>query len=86
MFLFSIDYFMQSLFSCKNGKQFYVNSIKDECSYAIKRRLLDLGFTKGQAVRKIKTSLLNKVVLVEIRGYLLSLKSIIADYILLEEK
>lgn len=77
---------METLYNCKKNKFFVVFSIKKDCSFAIKRRLLDLGFTKGQVVRKVKTSLLNKVVLIELRGYLLSLKSQIADFIVLEEK
>lgn len=77
---------MLTLFNCKNNKNYSIIGIKEDCYYSIKRRLLDLGFTKGQSVCKVKSSLLNKVVLIEIRGYLLSLKSKIADYILVEER
>ncbi len=77
---------MLTLFKCKSNRNYLIVGIKEDCYFSIKRRLLDLGFTQGQRVCKVKSSLLNKVVLVEIRGYLLSLKSKIADYILVEER
>lgn len=40
----------------------------------VKRRLWELGFTRGQSVRVLEKSLLKKVLLVEIRGYVLSVR------------
>lgn len=77
---------MVTLSSCPLQKYVKILKINDNCSLPIKRRLYDLGFTNGQIVKKIKTSLLNKVVLIEIRGYLLSLRSSIANEILVEVK
>ena len=75
---------MVTLSSCPIQKYVRIVKIKESCSLPIKRRLYDLGFTNGQIVKKIRSSLLNKVVLIEIRGYLLSLRSSIANEILVE--
>lgn len=40
----------------------------------IRNRLLELGFTKGTLVRILNISLLKQSFLVEIRGYILSLR------------
>lgn len=38
------------------------------------RRFLELGFSRGQQVKVLFCSLANKVVLIEIRGYVLSVR------------
>ena len=77
---------MLTLFSCPKSKSMRIIRVSDDCPLSVKRRLFDLGFTQGQIVKKLKSSLLNKVILIEIRGYLLSLRSKIADQIIVEEK
>lgn len=77
---------MLTLFSCPKSKSMKVVTVSNDCPLAVRRRLFDLGFTEGQIVKKLKSSLLNKVILIEIRGYLLSLRSKIADQIIVEEK
>lgn len=41
----------------------------------ISRRLLELGFTRGERVKVVANSLAKKVSLVEIRGYLVSVRT-----------
>ena len=50
------------------------------------RRFLELGMLSGQVVKVINKSNLKKVYLVEIRGYLLSIKTSLLDFIEVEEK
>ena len=62
-----------------------LDKVEKNCAYKIvdfvgedndeKRRLWELGFSRGQTVRVVGKSLLNKVTLVEVRGYLLSVKT-----------
>lgn len=41
----------------------------------INQRLLELGFTQGQRVKIVAKSAMKKAVLLEIRGYLLSIRT-----------
>ena len=50
------------------------------------RRFLELGMLSGQVVKVINKSILKKVYLVEIRGYLLSIKTSLLYFIEVEEK
>lgn len=77
---------MLSLVSCDFAKSYKICQIEKDCLPSVRRRLFDLGFTNGQTIQKIQTSLLGKVVLVQIRGYLLSIRSSIANCILVQEK
>lgn len=47
----------------------------------IKRRLLELGFITGQKIKLLQTSFLGDVLLLEINGYLISLRNNIANKI-----
>ena len=49
---------------------------------AILRRFLELGFSLGQKIKIVSTSLQKKVFLVEIRGYLLSVRANLLDRII----
>ena len=51
----------------------------------ILRRFCDFGLTIGQMVKVTYKSLLKKVILIEIRGYTLSLKSSLASGVLVEK-
>ena len=75
---------MLSLVSCDFAKCYTICQIKNDCPPSVRRRLFDLGFTDGQTIKKIQTSLLGKVILVQIRGYLLSIRSSIADSIMVK--
>lgn len=50
----------------------------------IRRRLCDLGFTPGQRVRLVRRSVLGKALLIEIRGYTLSIRSTVAEAVLVK--
>lgn len=74
---------MQALSNGKLGHAYKISEVLNCCPIKIKRRLFDLGFLSGTSIRVVRKSLLNKVLLVEIRGYTLSLQKKIADYILI---
>ena len=65
---------MKSLLGCKFGRSYIIEKIDESQPFKIRRRLCELGFTSGQAVTLVRTSLLKKAYLVEIRGYTLSLR------------
>ena len=50
-------------------------------SFALKRRLLELGFISGRKVKVVGKSLSKKTILVEIEGYLLSLRCSVANMV-----
>lgn len=72
---------MQNLCSCRFGKYYILSSVSKDCPQNVRRRFFDLGFTCGQRIRKVRSSLLGKVILVEIRGYLLSVRSSLAKFL-----
>lgn len=52
----------------------------------LKRRLLELGFFCGTKVTVCQISFLKEVLLLQLNGYLVSLRSDIAKYVLVEVK
>ncbi len=70
-----------------NGKLNIPYKIKDISgeNKKVVRRFLELGIIKGQAIKILNTSILKKVFLVEIRGYILSVKADLLSYILVEK-
>ena len=65
-------------------RQFYtISGYAQQIPFKNKRRLLELGLTLGQKVRLLRKSLLKKAYLIEVRGYVLSLRSDLASFILL---
>ncbi len=76
---------MNNLLDVKQGVYCTINQISEYSPPQIKRRLLDLGFTHGQNVRIIGQSLLKKAYLIELRGYILTLRKDIVSYILIEK-
>ncbi len=70
-----------------SGKINVVYKIKDILgdNKKVIRRFLELGIIKGQAIKILNTSILKKVFLVEIRGYILSIKSDLISYIKVEK-
>lgn len=74
---------MLNLLSAKIGEQREVESISDLAPFKIKRRLLELGFTKGTKVKVHRKSLLGQAYMVELRGFILSMKKDILKYILI---
>ena len=53
----------------------------DGNSFAVIRRLLELGFLSGRAIRVLKKSFSKKTILVEIENYVLALRCKVADYV-----
>lgn len=72
---------MGNLTSAKINKTYIIENISELTSLKIKRRLLELGFTKGKKIKLLRKSLLGKAYLIEIRGYTLTLKKQIATFI-----
>lgn len=70
-----------------SGKINVVYKIKDILgdNKKVIRRFLELGIIQGQAIKILNTSILKKVFLVEIRGYILSIKSDLLSYIKVEK-
>ena len=48
------------------------------------RRFLELGLSRGQEVKVHKTSILNKVALIEVRGYVLSVRRNLLERVVVE--
>lgn len=48
------------------------------------RRFLELGFSRGETVKILNCSLANKVVLIEIRGYVLSVRRNLLERVVVE--
>lgn len=67
----------KNLCNVKENVEFTINSISNK-SFALKRRLLELGFIPNRKVKVIKKSLIKETILVEIEGYLLSLRCSVA--------
>lgn len=74
---------MENLSNAKIKKIYQIEGIST-ASEKIKRRLLELGLTKGQKVVVVRKSLLGKVFLIEIRGYTLSLRKSVAKVVIIK--
>lgn len=72
---------MNTLNKAKTNKYYTITGYKG--NDAILRRFLELGFSLGQRVKVVATSLQKKVFLIEIRGYLLSIRAELLERILI---
>ena len=79
-----INYLMEKLSGVKSGKYGKLVEIDEYLAPNIKRRMLELGLTTGQKIRVTRKSILNKVLLIETRGYMLSIRKNIASHIWVE--
>lgn len=75
---------MLNLSNIKKNKTYKITGYSDELPIKIVRRLCDLGLTKGESVALGGRSLLKKAMLIEVRGYLLSLKTDIAKGVMVQ--
>ena len=75
---------MEKLNNCKVGQIKRIVAISADAPFKIKLRLLELGFTNGQRIKLAKKSLFGDTFLVEIRGYCLSMRKNIADFVFVE--
>lgn len=63
------------------NKRYKINGYLPCCPIKIKRRLCDLGFVEGEKLSLLNKSLLGKVFLVEICGYIISVQKNILNYL-----
>lgn len=68
----------------KKEKTATIVGFAGDINYKIKRRLLELGFVSGAIITLQNVSFLNEVFLIELNGYMLSLRKDIANKILVE--
>lgn len=76
-------FFMINLTEAKLNKDYYVSGFSG-LPDKIFRRLCDLGLTEGEKVCVRAKSLMKKALLIEVRGYELSLKADIAKGVMLK--
>lgn len=76
---------MEILGKIKKGIFCKIVGFVENVPLKIKRRLLELGLTSGQKVRIVRKSILGKACLIEVRGYLLSLRTSLLSYLIVEE-
>lgn len=69
-----------SLNKCKKNKRYIISYIEIS-NLSIARRLTELGFIEGTSVKIIQFSALKKTLLIEIEGYILSLRASVAEMI-----
>ena len=62
-----------NLKNLKSGESGYIVNVNGNLK--LRSRMLELGFTKGTLVRILNISSLKKSFLIEIRGYILALRS-----------
>ena len=72
---------MEKLIDAKIDKLYKIKGVFDGTPFKIKRRIFELGFTKGQSIKLLRKSMLKKAYLVEIRGIVLTLRKDIAQQI-----
>lgn len=65
---------MTTLNQAKKMKLYKILGFSSE-NDAVLRRFMELGFTVGEKVKIVATSLQKKVFLIELRGYLLSVRA-----------
>ncbi len=81
MGFFKVNYTMTNLSQACAGKLQTIRGISGQAPLKIKRRLLELGLTIGQKVKVLRRSLAGGVLLIEVRGYTLSLRRDIASWL-----
>ena len=74
---------MDNLSDAKCGSLYQIKGISQTAPIKIKRRILELGFTKGQNVKVAGKSFLGKAYLIEVRGFTLTIRKDIARMILI---
>ncbi|MCI8554975.1 MAG: ferrous iron transport protein A [Clostridia bacterium] len=72
---------MANLLSSKRGQYTTIKGISVLAPIKIKRRLLELGFTRGVKARVVRKSLLGNAYMIELRGYTLTLRKDIVSFL-----
>ena len=73
-----------SLCDCKIGIEYKIQELSMTLSQKNKMRLLEFGFIKGKKIKLLKKSLLKKTLLVELMGFILSLRADIAESVVVK--
>lgn len=79
-----IDYRMMTLEKCKKSHTYKIEGFVGETD-PVMRRFMELGFSKGEKIKIVSTSLQKKVFLIEIRGYLLSVRASLLNRVQVSE-
>ncbi len=74
---------MMTLNNAKLKKVYKIKGFQGQIDGTL-RRFLELGFSVGENVKIVATSLQKKVVLIEIRGYLLSVRASLLEKVVVE--
>lgn len=74
---------MITLDKVKLKKEYKIEKFLDRST--IVRRFLELGLTVGQKVKVVATSLQKKVFLIEVRGYLLSIRTSLLEKVVVSQ-
>ena len=82
--MLKILYYMKNLLEAGEKRYFTIAGFDKNIALKVKRRLLELGFTRGQKIKIINKSLLKRTYLIELRSVLLTLRYDILKYILVE--
>ena len=76
------DFFLPQ---AKLGIRYTIVKVSDFLSTKNKMRLLELGFLQNRHITLIRKSILKKTLLVEISGYVLSLRSDVAQGVIIKK-
>ena len=79
----NIKFHMKTLDVAEKNRLYKIVDFSGEVD-DVKRRLWELGFSRGQSVRVVEKSLLKKVSLIEIRGYLLSVRTALLSCVVVQ--
>ncbi len=74
---------MKTLDKAKKGECLKIVAFVGE-EDRIFRRFLELGFSRGEKVKVVFSSLANKVFLIEIRGYILSVRKDLLERVVVQ--
>ena len=73
-----------TLNECKKNRVYKISGFVGEVD-GVLRRFLELGFGLGQRVKIVSTSLQKKVFLIEVRGYVLSVRASLLSKVTVSE-
>ena len=76
---------MKNLLECKFNREYVVKEIDKSLPLKVRRRLLELGFTRGTLVTLVRASSLKKAYLITLRGYTLSLRAHLARAVMIDD-
>lgn len=75
---------MKNLSECKFNRSYIVEGFDKNLSFKVKRRLCDLGLLPGLSVFLVRRSVLGRAYLIELRGYMLSIRANIAKAVIVK--